>query len=287
MKWSFKIGSILGIPLKVHITFLLLLVLVYLAGASVIGIGGLSGVVLVVLVFASVVFHEMSHSLVARHFGIPVEDITLLPIGGISRMTKTPDKPSEEIFIAIVGPLSSLVLAFALWFAARLIGVDVTVTDLSVKGGILPQLAAINFLLAIFNLLPAFPMDGGRVSARHFRTLSEPLHGDAGCRRSRPGVCHWVVFSGTVYHELLHDSHRTLCVFGSRSGRAPNDDIAVSWWSDCGHSDDNRPGEALTGRDRRPCSGNLLPQLPARFPCDGGFAIDRTAHPRADHRNST
>jgi CBS domain-containing protein len=78
-------------------------------------------------------------------------------------MTKTPDKPSEEIFIAIAGPLSSLVLAFALWFAAHLIGMDVTVTDLSVKGGILPQLAAINLFLAIFNLLPAFPMDGGRV----------------------------------------------------------------------------------------------------------------------------
>jgi Zn-dependent protease/predicted transcriptional regulator len=163
MKWSFKIGSIMGIPVKVHLTFLLLLVLVFFAGHSVIGTGGLSGVVLVVLIFASVVFHEMSHSLVARHFGIPVEDITLLPIGGVSRMGKGPDEPSQEILIAIAGPVASLVLAFSLWFTADLIGMDVTVTDFSVKGGILPQLAAINLLLAIFNLLPAFPMDGGRV----------------------------------------------------------------------------------------------------------------------------
>ncbi len=163
MKWSFKIGSIMGIPVKVHITFLLLLALVYLAGASVIGIGGLSGVILVVLVFASVVFHEMSHCLVARQFGIGVEDITLLPIGGISRMANTPDKPSEEIFIAIGGPISSLVLAFSLWIAAGLVGSEVSVTDLSTKGGILAQLAAVNLLLAIFNLLPTFPMDGGRV----------------------------------------------------------------------------------------------------------------------------
>jgi Zn-dependent protease/CBS domain-containing protein len=163
MKWSFKIGSIMGIPVKIHLTFLLLLLLVYFAGASVIGSGGLNGVIFVVLVFASVVFHELSHALVARHYGINVVDITLLPIGGVARMANPPERPVEEIFIAIAGPAASLVLAFGLWFVLDLFGNDMTVSDFSVKGSLLAQLTAVNIVLAVFNLLPAFPMDGGRV----------------------------------------------------------------------------------------------------------------------------
>ncbi|MCX5863337.1 MAG: site-2 protease family protein, partial [Deltaproteobacteria bacterium] len=78
MKWSFKIGSILGIPVKVHATFLLLLVLIFFAGSSLVGTSGMQGVLFVVLVFASVVFHELSQSMVARYYGINVVDITLL-----------------------------------------------------------------------------------------------------------------------------------------------------------------------------------------------------------------
>lgn len=163
MKWSFKIGSIMGIPVKIHLTFLLLLVLIYFAGTAVIGTGGLDGVIFVVLVFASVVFHELSHALVARHYGIDVVDITLLPIGGVARMAKPPERPKEEIFIAIAGPAASFVLAFALWFALDIFGDGVTVSDFSVKGSLLAQLTAVNVVLAVFNLLPAFPMDGGRI----------------------------------------------------------------------------------------------------------------------------
>ncbi|MHB8203237.1 MAG: site-2 protease family protein [Desulfomonilaceae bacterium] len=163
MKWSFKIGSIFGIPLNLHVTFILLLILVYFVGGSIIGAGGLAGVVFVILVFASVVFHELSHSLVARHFGINVVDITLLPIGGVSRMAQTPDKPLQELLIAIAGPASSFLLAFLLWFAADFFGSGVTITDFSVKGGLLAELTAVNLVLGLFNLVPAFPMDGGRV----------------------------------------------------------------------------------------------------------------------------
>ncbi len=163
MKWSFKIGSIMGIPIKVHATFLLLLVLIFFAGFSVIGVGGLNGVIFVILIFASVVFHELSHSIVARHFGIGVQDITLLPIGGVSRMANPPDKPTVEILVAIAGPASSLVLAFLLWFAADTMGSGVSFSDALTGGSLIAQLTVVNVVLAIFNLLPAFPMDGGRV----------------------------------------------------------------------------------------------------------------------------
>ncbi|HTY23206.1 MAG TPA: site-2 protease family protein [Desulfomonilaceae bacterium] len=163
MKWSFKIGSIMGIPIKVHATFLLLLLLIFFAGSSVIGMGGLNGVIFVILVFASVVFHELSHSIVARHFGIGVQDITLLPIGGVSRMANPPDKPTTEVLVAIAGPASSLLLFFLIWFAASMIGRGFSLSDALSGGNLVAQLALVNVVLAVFNLLPAFPMDGGRV----------------------------------------------------------------------------------------------------------------------------
>jgi Zn-dependent protease/CBS domain-containing protein len=163
MKWSFKIGSIFGIPVKVHLTFLLLLVLIYFAGASIVGRGGLSGVIFVVLIFASVIFHELSHCLVARHFGISVLDITLLPIGGVSRMPAPVSDPTQEMLISAAGPISSLVLAVLLWFAAMFLGYSVSLADFWVRGSLLAQLAVVNLVLAVFNIIPAFPMDGGRI----------------------------------------------------------------------------------------------------------------------------
>jgi len=163
MKWSVGIGKLLGIPVKVHITFLLLLALIYFVGPSIIGIGGVRGVIFVVLVFASVVFHEMSHAMVARHYGIEVSDITLLPIGGVARMSTPPDQPRQEMIISAAGPTASIVLGLSLWFAADLLGYPVNLSELAVRGNLLVQLSAVNFVLAIFNLLPAFPMDGGRI----------------------------------------------------------------------------------------------------------------------------
>ncbi len=161
MKWSWKIGSLMGIPVRVHSTFVLLLILIYFAGISLIGIGGFQGVLFVVLIFASVVFHELSHAMVARYYGINVLDITLLPIGGVARMPNPPSVPKQEILISIAGPLASLSLAFILWLLAELFGTNDG--GFFKSGSILMQLAAVNIVLAIFNLLPAFPMDGGRV----------------------------------------------------------------------------------------------------------------------------
>lgn len=163
MKWSFRLGSILGIPLKVHITFLLLLLLVFFVGDRFIGIGGLRGLIFVSLIFASVVFHELSHAMVARHYGINVVDITLLPIGGVARMPTTPEDPRQEILISAAGPAASLVLAISLWFVSDLLGYGLSFWNVSIQGNLIVQLAAVNFILAIFNIIPAFPMDGGRV----------------------------------------------------------------------------------------------------------------------------
>jgi len=175
MKWSIRVGSIFGIPVKLHLTFLLLLVLIYFIGPSLIGIGGMQGVVFVVLVFASVVFHELSHAMVARHYGIQVSDITLLPIGGVARMATLPEEPIQEILISVAGPIASIVLGFSLWFLADLFGSPVTLTDMSVRGNLLAQLSALNFVLAIFNLLPAFPMDGGRILRGFLALYMTPL----------------------------------------------------------------------------------------------------------------
>jgi Zn-dependent protease/CBS domain-containing protein len=163
VKWSFNIGSIVGIPIKIHITFILLLGLIYIAGASLIGIDGIRGVIFVCLVFASVVFHELAHSMVALRYGIGVKDITLLPIGGVARITQAPKSPTQEIIIAAAGPASSLLLGFALLLMASLLQEPVVVDELSVGGNVLAQLCAVNFVLAVFNLIPAFPMDGGRI----------------------------------------------------------------------------------------------------------------------------
>lgn len=163
MKWAFRIGSVLGIPLKVHITFLLLLLIVFFVGDRFIGTGGMRGLIFVVLIFASVVFHELSHALVARHYGIKVIDITLLPIGGVARMPTTPEEPRQEILISAAGPAASLVLAISLWFISDLLGYGLSFWNVSMQGNILAQLAAVNLVLAIFNIIPAFPMDGGRV----------------------------------------------------------------------------------------------------------------------------
>ncbi|MFC1836977.1 site-2 protease family protein [Thermodesulfobacteriota bacterium] len=175
MKWSLRIGSIIGIPIKVHLTFILLLVLVFFAGTKVIGLGGLAGVIFICLVFASVVFHELAHSLVARHYGIEVVDITLLPIGGVARMAKPPEKPAQEMLIAAAGPAASFALAVALLITADLVGSKIPVSDFSLRTNLIAQLCAVNFVLAVFNLVPAFPMDGGRILRGFLGLYLHPL----------------------------------------------------------------------------------------------------------------
>lgn len=157
MKGSFKLLSVFGITIKVHVTFFLLFLLVLP--------GGVKWIFLVIGIFFFVTLHELTHSLVARRFGIMVREITLLPIGGVASMTKMPEKPVQEFAISLAGPLFNLAVLVIFYYPAKvLLGREVLFSPSTATW---PHTIAyvywINLILAAFNLIPAFPMDGGRV----------------------------------------------------------------------------------------------------------------------------
>jgi Zn-dependent protease len=159
---SLRIGRLLGIDILVHWSFALLVVLVVAADST----GGPSavgrGLLWVVAIFACVLVHELAHCVVAQRDGVVVDDILLLPIGGVSEMRSIPAVASEELAIAVAGPLASLALAVAFAAGAAISGGHLWPPALLV-GPWLVRLAWLNLLLGAFNLLPALPMDGGRV----------------------------------------------------------------------------------------------------------------------------
>jgi Zn-dependent protease/CBS domain-containing protein len=165
MKWSFQIGKLFGIPIRVHFTFLLLLLFIGIAGSKQGGSSGaIFGMVTIVFIFLCVILHEVGHSLMAIHYGIKVRDIILLPIGGVSQMEEIPEDPKEEISISLVGPLVSFGLAILFFILAKLLHQGISFKSLTIFGGnLLANLFWINLILGLFNLIPAFPMDGGRV----------------------------------------------------------------------------------------------------------------------------
>lgn len=165
MKWSWRIGSIAGIPLRMHATFLALLAFLAVGGWSRSGLaGGVETMGLVLGLFACVILHELGHSLVARSYGIRVREITILPIGGVSQLESMPEDPDHEVLLAIAGPIVSLVIAGSLFIGFALRPALSPWQGISPFGsGILETLMKLNLWLAGFNLLPAFPMDGGRI----------------------------------------------------------------------------------------------------------------------------
>ena len=189
---SFRVARVAGIEIKVHVTFGLILLL----GALEWGIphgapGALFGALLMALLFFCVVLHELGHSLVARAFGIGVHDITLYPIGGISRMERTPEKPLHEFLIAAAGPLVNLAIALVLWgvtnVASSLGKIDPAAAMKALAPGsdtALVWLLLANVFLALFNLIPAFPMDGGRM----LRAVLSSLYGFQAATRMAAGV---------------------------------------------------------------------------------------------------
>jgi len=169
MKGSLKLGSIAGIGIFIHWSFSLLLAFViYVNHKSGYNINQTAWTVLFILsIFVTVLLHELGHALVAKKYNIKTKDITLLPIGGLARLEKLPEKPLEELMVAIAGPLVNLALAF---LTALIISVpeDPKVLATLLSKGISGNTFFLNFFLvniwlAIFNLIPAFPMDGGRV----------------------------------------------------------------------------------------------------------------------------
>jgi Zn-dependent protease len=171
MGWSWKLGKLGGIEIKVHATFLLALAW----GAVAWGGGKVSGLAygafLTLVLFSVVLLHELGHSLAARRYGIPVHDILLLPIGGVARLARMPEKPAEELVVALAGPAVNVAFVLLLVPLFLLGGSGLPVGDaLSASSLASPSLAGfagfllmVNTSLLLFNLIPAFPLDGGRV----------------------------------------------------------------------------------------------------------------------------
>src|ERR1044072_8639636 len=159
MSWSLPIFRIAGIQLRIHITFLLLIAWLafgyYAQGGSAVAA---SRVIFVVLLFLCVVLHEFGHDFAAKAFGINTPDITLLPIGGVARLERMPEEPFQELIIAAAGPAVNVVIALG-----ALIGGGSFSYPPTLRSGFVSGLLTMNIVLFLFNLLPAFPMDGGRV----------------------------------------------------------------------------------------------------------------------------
>jgi Zn-dependent protease/CBS domain-containing protein len=164
--WSWTIGKLAGITIRIHPTFLILLAWVaisdFIEGQSL--FAAVDGVVFLCFLFAIVVLHEMAHALTARRFGVATRDITLLPIGGVSSLERIPEKPGQEFLVAFAGPALNFVLAGVFFGIGALLGQSALDVDVGlVRGSMVERLAWANVTLAVFNLIPAFPMDGGRV----------------------------------------------------------------------------------------------------------------------------
>jgi Zn-dependent protease len=165
MAWSFSLGRLFGTEMRVHVTFFLVLVWIGLAAWQQGGAAeAVESVLFILIIFACVVAHEYGHALMARRYGIRTIDITLLPIGGLARLERMPEDPRQEIAVALAGPAVNLVIAMVLilFLGARFDPGALSEIQ-NPTFDFLARVAGINLFLALFNLVPAFPMDGGRV----------------------------------------------------------------------------------------------------------------------------
>lgn len=166
MKWSWKIARIADIDVYVHATFFILIVWIGLSHWQIEGslAAAAQGVGFILVLFGCVVAHEYGHAMMARRYGIATKHITLLPIGGVAMLERMPEDPKQEIAVALAGPAVNVVIALGLWL--WLIATDTFVPLEQVgltEGPFLERVMVVNIILAVFNMLPAFPMDGGRV----------------------------------------------------------------------------------------------------------------------------
>lgn len=169
MSWSFKLGKPFGIPLYIHWTFLILIAWLvfghYRQGHDL--ATTLAGVGFVLAIFGCVVLHELGHALAARRYGIPTADITLLPIGGVARLQRIPEEPAQELVVALAGPAVNVVIAGIAYLVTLATGDSQDIAFIApnflLREDFWTRLLFVNVFLVLFNLLPAFPMDGGRV----------------------------------------------------------------------------------------------------------------------------
>jgi Zn-dependent protease len=166
MKWKLKLGKFAGIEVYLHITFVLLLgwlgYVFWTRGSGFFSM--VEGIFFILTLFACVVLHEFGHALTAKRYGIKTRDIILLPIGGVARLERMPEKPRQELWVALAGPAVNLIIAFILFFWLQVSQTFEPFQNITLTTGpFAERLLSANLFLALFNMLPAFPMDGGRV----------------------------------------------------------------------------------------------------------------------------
>jgi Zn-dependent protease len=164
MGWSLTVGRFAGVAVRIHVTFWLLMAWI---GVSAWRQGGPSAaaqsVIFIALLFLCVTLHEFGHILMAKRFGIETREVTLLPIGGVASLQRMPDTPGRELLVAFAGPAVNFVIAFVLMAALGSYNAAGFAKLADPAVSMVSRLAAANLVLAVFNLIPAFPMDGGRV----------------------------------------------------------------------------------------------------------------------------
>ncbi|OYW77857.1 MAG: hypothetical protein B7Z37_02255 [Verrucomicrobia bacterium 12-59-8] len=208
MKWSFRLFTFAGTEVRVHATFFLLLLFVasqsFLSGQGL--PAALEMTLFITVMFGCVVLHEFGHVMAARGYGIRTPDITLLPIGGVARLERMPRKPSEELVVAISGPMVNVIIAAAIYLG---LGISTAIHpgyDFLKTGNFFQKLMVWNVFMVLFNLIPAFPMDGGRILRAVFAMFME--YGVA--TRRAAAIGQGLAMMVAIYMLLNHTFHPML-----------------------------------------------------------------------------
>jgi len=206
MKWSWKLARVAGIDVYVHATFFILIAWIGLsywqAEGTVLAVT--VGVGFILALFACVVLHEFGHALTARHYGVRTLHITLLPIGGIASLERMPKDPKQEMVVALAGPAVNLAIALALWLWLSLgNGFEAPQSLGLTSGTFLESLMAVNIVLAVFNMLPALPMDGGRVFRAALALRMDHAAATETAAKVGQGFALLMGFLGLLYNPLL------------------------------------------------------------------------------------
>ena len=206
MKWSLRVGRFAGIDVYMHVTFLLLVswvaYLYWRQGQSI--LSAVIGVTFILAVFLCVVLHEFGHALTARRYGIKTRDIILLPIGGVARLERIPAKPLQELWVALAGPAVNTVIAAGLFVWLKLsASLEPLQTLTLTTGPFLERIMAVNIFLVAFNMIPAFPMDGGRVLRALLATRTEYSRATQIAASIGQGIAILFGLVGLFYNPLL------------------------------------------------------------------------------------
>ena len=206
MKWSWKLARLAGIDVYVHATFFILIAWIgvsyWQAEGTVVAVA--SGIGFILALFACVILHEFGHALTARRYGIRTKHITLLPIGGIAMLERMPDEPRQEMAVALAGPAVNLVIALGLWLWLSLSNGFSPADELGLTGGSFwERLLAINVILAIFNMIPALPMDGGRVFRAALAMRMDPVLATEKAAKVGQGFALILGLVGLLYNPFL------------------------------------------------------------------------------------